>query len=113
MSITYPSRAPTPIIPQSSANADSISQNSLAVVRTCYCAKLISPGMVDVAGRASPSNDEIKFFYKGHKYKCFVSGKGIFYIVRNKGGELTLVRDKKITEFPCCDSMLRCIVPMI
>jgi hypothetical protein len=112
MSVVCTQRAPTPIIHQSCENIKHISQNSLAVVKTCYCFKAVSEGHIHVAGRISPSNDEIKFFYNGLKYKFFASGKGIFYLVKDSKGELTIVRDKTVTECPRCDSFMLPIVNM-
>jgi len=106
-------RAPTPIIHQSYENIKHISQNSLATVKTCYCFKVVSEGHIHVAGRISPSNDEIKFFYNGQKYKFFASGKGIFYLGKDPKGELRIVRDKQIAECPRCDSFMRPIVNML
>jgi hypothetical protein len=112
MSVVSTQRAPTPIIHHSCENIKYISQNSLAIVKTCYCFKVVSEGHIHLEGRISPSNDEIKFFYNGKKYKFFASGKGIFYLGRDPKGELTIVRDKQVTECPRCDSFMNPILNM-
>lgn len=113
MSVNGINRSPTPIIRQTSAEDAHISQNSLAIIRTCYCSRVMSPGHVEILGTMSPSNDEVNFFYKGAKYKVFVSGTGVFYLGINKKGELILVRDKKIQDFPCCDPKFRNLMSFV
>lgn len=110
MTVAPPMRPPTPIVwpkQQELKEATPV----LAVIRTCNCSKVISPGYVDLTGRASPSNDEVRFSYKGKNYKTFVSGKGLYYLFRDAHGELTLTKDTQNHKFPCCETRLH--FPMI
>ena len=113
MAISTPSRSPTPIIYQTSVKATKTPRDSLATIRACYCSKIISAGHLDVSGRTSPSNDEVRFYYRGTKYKVFVSGKGLYHLTTNDKGDLILVRDKKVIEFPCCDFNFRNLMAMV
>ena len=107
MSVSCINRSPTRIIRPTSEKHDNISQNSLAIIRICYCSKVISPGHVDILERKAPYNDEVQFFYKKHKYEVLVSGRGVFYLGKTEKDELILVKDKKINDFPCCDTTFR------
>jgi hypothetical protein len=107
MTVSKPSRAPTPVIYQTCTKSNEPLKNSLATIRTCHCSKFIISGHVHVSGRMSPSNDEVRFYYRGSKYKAFVSGKGLYHLVTNDQGQLKLVRENQVPEFPCCDFDIR------
>jgi hypothetical protein len=111
MAVSNSTRAPTPIVHH--ATREDPEKHSLAIIRTCYCSRVMSGCRVDLAGRMSPTNDEIRFFYKGTQYKVFVSGKGYYYLTKNPKGDLILVRDKRQTEFPCCDLNFRNAMAMV
>jgi hypothetical protein len=107
------SRSPTPIIPYSREQKNSNQLDNIAMIMTCHCNKIISSHQIELTEKVSQGNDEVRFRYKGKKYKLFVPTKGIYFLIKDAQGILTLVKDKTVARFSCCEPPLHVTTPLL
>lgn len=107
------SRSPTPIIPYVREQKNSNQLDNIAMIMTCHCNKIISSHQIELTEKVSQGNDEVRFRYKGKKYKLFVPTKGIYFLIKDAQGILTLVKDKTVARFSCCEPPLHVTTPLL
>lgn len=104
---TFTSRPQTPIVPFDSLQSKIPESEIILSVRNCRCCLLVTPDRVTLLSKVIKDSNEVRFEYKKKTYKIFVLGSGTFLVRATTDAQgmtkLSVVKDRALSEFPCCD----------
>lgn len=104
---TFTSRPQTPIVPFDSLQSKIPESEIILSVRNCRCCLLVTPDRVTLLSKVIKESNEVRFEYKKKTYKFFPPGTGTFWVCARRDVQgmtkLSVVRDRDLSDFPCCD----------